>query len=206
VARTQWTYWLRQAGDAEILRRGGLAPPALRGARQLDNAAAALSAVELLRNRLPVSMQAVRRGLIEVQLRGRFQVIPGRPVLILDVAHNPQAAVALAESLAAMPFSPRTLAVVGMLADKDIAGTLAALRGRVDVWLLADLDGPRAARAQVLADAIVAGKLGGEIECHSSPQDAYARARKLAGEDDRIAVFGSFLTVAAVLRELPRYG
>jgi dihydrofolate synthase/folylpolyglutamate synthase len=151
-------------------------------------------------------MQAVRRGLIEVELRGRFQVIPGRPAVVLDVAHNPQAAAALADSLAAMGFFRRTLAVVGMLADKDIAGTLAALRGRVDVWLLADLDGARGARARLLADAIVAGQLGGESECHSSPQEAYARARKLAGEDDRIAVFGSFLTVAAVLRELPRHG
>ncbi|NJA87972.1 bifunctional folylpolyglutamate synthase/dihydrofolate synthase [Rhodocyclus tenuis] len=231
--RMQWTYWLRPrvssvgaedaaaaAADAPtrgaeeiasestlpLLRRGGLAPPALRGARQLDNAAAAMTAVELLRPRLPVSMQAVRRGLIEIELPGRFQVLPGRPVWILDVAHNPQAASALAESLSGMAFFRRTFAVVGMLADKDIAGTLAALRGRVDVWLVADLSGPRAATAQSLASAITTGELGGEVECFATPGDACARALKLAGEDDRIVAFGSFLTVAAVLGELRRCG
>lgn len=209
-SRTQWTYWLRQQADATddaILRRGGLAPPALRGARQLDNAAAALTAVELLRERLPVSMQAVRRGLIEVALPGRFQIIPGRPALILDVAHNPQAAEGLARSLGSMGFFRHTLAVVGMLADKDIAATLAPLAGKVDHWLLADLDGPRAAPAAALAAVVngsSAGKLGGEVECFDSPAAAYARARKLAGEDDRIVAFGSFLTVAAVMRELQR--
>lgn len=209
-SRMQWTYWLRQpASDAAdgILRRGGLAPPALRGARQLDNAAAALTAVELLRERLPVSMQAVRRGLIGVELPGRFQIIPGQPTQILDVAHNPQAAEGLARSLGSMGFFRRTLAVVGMLADKDIAATLAPLAGKVDLWLLADLDGPRAAPASALA-AVVAGTagagLGGEVECFDSPAAAYARARKLVGEDDRIVVFGSFLTVAAVMRELQR--
>ena len=216
-SRTQWTYWLRQpvaesvpsADTADtLLRRGGIAPPALRGARQLDNASAALTAVELLRERLPVSMQAVRRGLIEVELPGRFQIIPGRPALILDVAHNPQAAEGLARSLGAMGFFRRTLAVVGMLADKDIAATLAPLAGKVDLWLLADLDGPRAAPAAALA-AVIAGTaggaaLGGEVECFDSPAAACARARKLAGEDDRIVAFGSFLTVAAVMRELKR--
>lgn len=210
-SRTQWTYWLRQQADAAgdaTLRRGGLAPPALRGARQLDNAAAALTAVELLRERLPMSMQAVRRGLIEIALPGRFQIIPGRPALILDVAHNPQAVEGLARSLGSMGFFRNTLAVVGMLADKDIAATLAPLAGKIDRWLLADLDGPRAAPAAALAAVVngstSAGKLGGEVECFDSPAAAYARARKLAGEDDRIVAFGSFLTVAAVMRELQR--
>ena len=208
---SQWTWWLRRheataSTDGEsILRRGGLAPPALRGAHQLENAAATLTVVELLRDRLPVSMQAVRRGLIEVELPGRFQIVPGRPTIILDVAHNPQAAQGLADSLGGMGFYRRTLAVVGMLADKDIEATLAPLAGKVDLWLCADLDGPRAAPASRLAGVV--GGLGGTVECFAgsdAPAAALARALSLAGEDDRIVGFGSFLTVAALLRELGR--
>ena len=82
----QWTYWSAHG------RRAGLPWPALRGDHQLGNAAAAMTALESLRERVPVDMGAIRRGLVEVELPGRFQVLPGRPAVILDVAHNPQAA------------------------------------------------------------------------------------------------------------------
>lgn len=195
--KTQWTWWGRNN-----LRRGGLANPGLRGASQLRNAAAVLAVVEALRARLPVSMQAVRRGLIELELPGRFQLIPGRPALVLDVAHNPQAVAGLVDNLGDMGFHEKTIAVVGMLADKDIAGALAPLAGRVDVWHLADLDVPRGAAAAVLAAAIAAGSLGGSVECHALPEAAFAAASKQAGENDRILAFGSFYTVAAVMRAL----
>ncbi|HRI92844.1 MAG TPA: bifunctional tetrahydrofolate synthase/dihydrofolate synthase [Accumulibacter sp.] len=193
----QWTFWGRGG-----LRRGGLANPGLRGRCQLRNACAALAAVEGLKTRLPVSMSAVRRGLIELDLPGRFQVLPGRPTIVLDVAHNPQAVGELVDNLAGMGFFARTLAVVGMLADKDIAGSLAPLAGRIDRWLLADLGGPRGASAASLAEVVTAASLGGEVECLSSPEQAFARSAKLAGENDRIAVFGSFYTVAAVMRSM----
>ncbi len=195
--QTQWTFW----GPAG-LRRGGLANPALRGRCQLRNACAALAAVDCLKAALPVSMSAVRRGLIELQLPGRFQVLPGRPAIVLDVAHNPQAVGELADNLAGMGFFARTLAVVGMLADKDIAGSLAPLAGKIDCWLLADLEAPRGASAAALAAVVTEAALGGEIECLASPAQAFARSAKLAGENDRIAVFGSFYTVAAVMRSL----
>ncbi len=205
--KTQWTFWQRdpsQQGAGALTRRGGLANPALRGACQLRNASAVLTAIETLKERLPVSMQAIRRGLLEPELRGRFQVIPGRPAVILDVGHNPQAVAVLAENLGEMGFFEKTYAVVGMLADKDIAGALAALAGKVDVWHLATLDVPRGARAEVLAEAVMSAKLGGRVECHASPEDAFACAAKQAGENDRIATFGSFHTVSAVMRVLKR--
>ena len=191
----QWTFWGRDG-----LRRAGLAPPALRGAGQLRNAAVALAVVESLRPRLPVGMQAVRRGLVETELPGRFQVLPGRPTVVLDVAHNPQAVSGLAERLAELPFAAQTIAVVGMLADKDIAGSLAPLAGRVDHWLLADLDGARGASAKTLAAAVRQHGLGGEVDCLASVASAFQRSAELAGENDRILVFGSFYTVAAVMR------
>ncbi|MBS1231024.1 MAG: FolC bifunctional protein [Proteobacteria bacterium] len=195
--QTQWTFWGR---DGQ--RRGGLANPALRGRFQLRNAAAVLAVVESLKDRLPVSMQAVRRGLLEVELPGRFQVLPGRPSIVLDVAHNPQAVAGLADNLGEMGFFERTIAVVGMLGDKDIPGALAALAGKIDVWLLASLDTPRGAPAQALAAVIAEQKLGGAVESFDTPAEAFACAAKLAGENDRILVFGSFYTVAAVLRAL----
>ncbi len=196
--KTQWTFWGRNK-----LRRDGLASPGLRGECQLRNASAVLAVVETLKARLPVSMQAIRRGLIEVELPGRFQVLPGRPVVVLDVAHNPQAVAGLAANLGDMGFFEKTIAVVGMLGDKDIAGALAALSGKIDVWMLAGLDslaGSRGAPAQALADVVCGSKLGGRVECFGSPQEAFTSAAKLAGENDRILVFGSFYTVAAVMR------
>lgn len=193
--RTQWTFW-----GSQKLRRGGLPNPALRGSYQLGNASTALAVVEILKGRLPVAMQAIRRGLLELDLAGRFQVIPGRPVLVLDVAHNPQAVAALAGNLDEMGFAARTIAVVGMLADKDVAGALAPLAGKIDHWLIAGLEVPRGASAELLAKVVADCALGGEYECLASPAEAYERAVKLAGENDRIVVFGSFHTVAAVLR------
>ena len=195
--KSQWTFWGRRG-----VRRGGLANPGLRGAYQLRNASAVLAVVGELKDRLPVSMQAIRRGLIELELPGRFQVLAGRPVVILDVAHNPQAVAGLADNLGEMGFFEKTIAVVGMLGDKDRAGALASLAGKIDVWLLASLDVPRGAPAEALATVVTAGKLGGHVECFASPDEAFKRAAKLAGENDRIAVFGSFYTVAAVMRAM----
>jgi dihydrofolate synthase/folylpolyglutamate synthase len=192
----QWMYWGRSG------RRGGLAPPALRGERQLANAAAALAALDELRGRLPVAMQDVRNGLARVELPGRFQVLPGRPTVILDVAHNPQAARVLADNLSSMGFYPETYAVFGMLKDKDIEAVCRALKGRFSAWFAADLFVPRGATAAALADAIASAGAGGEVACFENPLAAYAAARKRAGENDRIVVFGSFHTVAEVMQGL----
>jgi dihydrofolate synthase / folylpolyglutamate synthase len=192
----QWMYWGRSG------RRGGLAPPALRGERQLANAAAALAALDELRGQLPVAMQDVRNGLARVELPGRFQVLPGRPTVILDVAHNPQAARVLADNLSSMGFYPETYAVFGMLKDKDIEAVCRALKGRFSAWFAADLSVPRGASAAALADAIASAGAGGEVVCFEKPLAAYAAARKRAGENDRIVVFGSFHTVAEVMQGL----
>jgi len=189
----QWQYWGR-AG-----RRSGLAWPALRGAVQLANASCVLAALDALRDKLPVAMQDIRCGLLEVELPGRFQVLPGRPTLVIDVAHNPQAARVLADNLGGMAFHPTTWAVFGMLRDKDISGVIEAVKARVDVWLPCTLEGPRAASADFLAEALEAAgcKVGGR---YPTPLQALQQAQAGAGEDDRILAFGSFLTVAEVLR------
>jgi len=185
--KTQWSYW----GPGG--KRGGLAHPALRGAMQLRNAAAAMCALDCLREKLPLGMQEIRRGLAEVTLPARFQVLPGRPQVILDVAHNPQAAEALAENLAVSGFAPETIAVCGMLRDKDVDGVIRALAPRITRWQMASLSGPRAASAEELARHVA------DAECFATPSRAFEAALSRASENDKIVVFGSFLTVGEVL-------
>ena len=198
----QWDYW------GPGTRRAALAHPALRGQRQLRNAAAALAALDALRERLPVGMQDVRRGLAEVALPGRFQVLPGRPQVILDVAHNVEAAQALAENLGAAGYAAQTLAVFGMLRDKDIAGVARQMAPRVTRWHLCGLGGPRGADAETLARILACAGIRAPLLRHAGAAEAFAAAREAAGENDKIVAFGSFLTVAEVMQSLaaPRNG
>jgi dihydrofolate synthase/folylpolyglutamate synthase len=187
---TQWACW----GPGG--KRSGLAHPALRGAMQLRNASAAFAALDSLRERLPIAMQDVRRALAEVALPGRFQVLPGRPQVVLDVAHNPEAAAVLAANLGESGFSPETIAVFGMLRDKDIAGVVRAVAPRITRWHLATLPGPRGADAAHLMNVMAQEKITAPAFRHENVAAALAAARSEAAESDKIIVFGSFLTVA----------
>ncbi len=191
--QNQWDY------RSKLNARGSLPYPALRGAFQLNNASAALAALDVLKDRLPVSMEAVRRGLGEVQLAGRFQFVPGKPTLILDVAHNPQAARSLAQNLAGMPACPHTYAVFAMLKDKDMAGVAKAFGSHIDTWLVAGIATPRGASAAELVQALRQAGAGGEMLSFDNIAEAVSYAYKAAGENDRIIAFGSFHTVAEVM-------
>jgi dihydrofolate synthase / folylpolyglutamate synthase len=194
----QWDY------RSEVNTRNALPYPALRGAFQLHNASAALAALDVLKDCLPVSMEAVRRGLGEVQLAGRFQFVPGKPALILDVAHNPHAARSLAQNLASLPPCPHTWAVFSMLKDKDMAGVVAALDQQIDTWLAAGIDTPRGATPEKLEQVLEQCWVRGEIKICANITEALRYAYNAAGENDRIVAFGSFYTVAEVMaaREL----
>ena len=192
-------------------RYAGMAYPALRGANQLINASGALAALEALRDRLPITAQAVRNGLAVVELPGRFQVFPGQPVLVLDVAHNPHSVAALTANLDAMGFFPTTHAVFGAMADKDLTPMLARIGPIVDRWYFTDLPTPRAETAAALQQKWNALQMvaGGRREVHSSthanPADALQAAIAQADPADRIVVFGSFYTVGGVLLDgMPR--
>ncbi|MDH3287806.1 MAG: bifunctional tetrahydrofolate synthase/dihydrofolate synthase [Betaproteobacteria bacterium] len=197
VQGKHWQYWGPRGP------RSALPHPVLRGAYQLDNAAAAITALECLRERLPVAMNDIRQGLLQVELPGRFQVMPGRPPVILDVAHNPHAARALAANLAAMGCTGRTYSVFAMFGDKDVAGVVAALAPQISHWVIAGMAGPRGADAGDLERALGAAGIGASTRC-ASVADAYAQACDMATENDRIVVFGSFYTVASVMALLER--
>jgi dihydrofolate synthase/folylpolyglutamate synthase len=182
-------------------RYSGLAYPALRGANQLVNAAGVLAALTALRERLPVNAQAVRNGLAFVELPGRFQIIPGQPTLVLDVAHNPHSVAALAANLDAMGFFPTTHAVFGAMADKDLPHMFALVAPLVDRWYFTDLPTPRAAAGADLSDRWQAQNKRKDVraETHADPMQALQSAIDAADPADRIIVFGSFYTVGGVL-------
>ncbi len=188
-------------------RYGGMAYPALRGANQLLNASGVLAALTALRERLPVTAQAVRNGLSLAALPGRFQIIPGQPTLVLDVAHNPHAVAALTANLDAMGFFPTTHAVFGAMADKDLAPMLAKINPLIDRWYFTDLPTPRASSG---ADLLATWQThhrrdNASASAHASPEEALQAALARADPADRIIVFGSFFTVGGVLKDgVPR--
>jgi dihydrofolate synthase / folylpolyglutamate synthase len=207
--RQQWT-WATSAGRGSR-RYSGMAYPALRGANQLINASGVLAALAALRDRLPVSAQAVKQGLAAVELPGRFQIVPGEPALVLDVAHNPHAVSALVANLDAMGFYPRTHAVFGGMADKDLQQVLQRAAPLVDAWYFCDLPTKRAQTANGLLSIWEQLSGGGKptgkavATTHSSPAQALQAALVQADPADRILVFGSFYTVGGVLEHgLPK--
>lgn len=189
----QWLFWSLDGW------RLTLPHPSLRGTYQFDNASACLAALEALRGKLPVTPQDIRRGLLEAAVPGRFQVLPGKPARILDVAHNPHAARALSTNLRQMWCGGKTIAVFAMLGDKDSAGVIAALREEIDLWLVAGIEHARGANAGELEEALLAAGIDA-IQAFPDIAAAYHHACQIAGEDDRIAAFGSFHTVAEVMQ------
>lgn len=197
-------------------RYNSMAYPALRGANQLLNASGVLAALSAMHHRLPITAQAVRNGLALVELPGRFQIVPGQPTLVLDVAHNPHAVAALANNLDQMAFYPRTFAVFGAMADKDISTLLTRMLPVVDGWYCTNLPTPRAATAEALVELVRSAEgearargavLPARINAsaHGDPRSALLAALEAADPADRIVVFGSFYTVGGVMKDgLPR--
>jgi len=200
MAAAGWSWWSdRQRFD--VLPR-----PRLIGDFQLQNAAGVLMALQELASRCPVTRGAIEQGLRTVTLSGRFQVFSGPPVWILDVAHNPQSAHVLAETLRARPAAGRTLFMTGMLRDKDIGGVFRAMSGLADEWHLVTLAGRRGATAAQLADHLRQLPEEVPMTLHATVDAAFAMLGATAGSNDRILVFGSFLTVAGVAMLLERDG
>lgn len=199
--RQQWAF------GGRVQRRNALAYPALRGANQLLNASAALAALEALREQIAVPQQAVRQGLLQASLPGRFQILPGQPTIIFDVAHNPHAAAVLEKNLGNMGFHPYTYAVFSMLSDKDIEAVVRHMAPRIDHWFCAPLPGPRGLSSQTIQSKVqkVVSETDSkapkdvQVSSYESVKDALTAARSKTNLDDRIVVFGSFLTVAEAL-------
>lgn len=181
---------------------GLLPPPALPGRIQYDNAATVIAALTALQLLLPVPVEAVAAGLRGVSLPARFQRIPGPVECILDVAHNPDAARVLAENLRAAPVPGRSFGVAGMFKDKLAEEVARALAPCLDRWFLGGLAGPRGQSAAALAARVHTVAPAAEIAEHGSVTEAHAAAQRAARPGDRLVVFGSFHTVAEILKDL----
>ena len=202
LEQQQWSFHFHPQApdfsDGLMRNRNALPVPALRGAYQLGNAACALAVIECLNAELPIDIGAIKRGLLLVSNPGRFQVLPGRPLVILDVGHNPHAARALRQGLMALPFAEKRIAVFSMLADKDMDAVIEIVKDQFDEWYLAPLALPRGQSAQVQAQKLEAHGIG-HVHCLKNVVAAYHAALAGASENDRITVFGSFHTVAEVM-------
>ena len=178
----------------------GLPLPVLRGSRQFDNAAAALECVRALHPSIPVEMAAMRNGLLDARVAARFQVLPGKPVVILDVAHNAAAAQVLADNLESMPCSGRTLGVFGVLQDKEIDKIASVLAGQVDQWYACGLPVARGATTAQIRNGLLQATAPERVVCFENVANALVAAQDTARENDRIVVFGSFYTVSEALK------
>ena len=173
--------------------------PGIPGVRQLGNASAALMALDLLRSRFPVDSKSIAEGLAACRLPGRLERLEGEPEILLDVAHNPDAASALAEALQSGPPAVRCVAVFAVYADKDIDGIVRALGSSIDAWYVAPLPAPRGATGEAVASTLASARIHVPVYVHDSVANAAAAARSDAGSGGRVVVFGSFETVRQAL-------
>ena len=196
-SRDGWQYEAKKAS----LKLPSLA---LQGDFQLNNAASVICAVQHLNDLLPVLPATIGEALRVVTLMGRFYQVTESPTIIVDVAHNPQAAKSLAHNLQKTPCAGRTLAVFAMLADKDVEGVIHALAPQISVWYLADIHHVRGAKAEYLQLKLQQESLGQAkpINLFENVSIALQAACKDAGKNDRIIVFGSFYTVAEAIDSL----
>jgi dihydrofolate synthase / folylpolyglutamate synthase len=189
----QWQYWAQVEQTSNLKRRFGLPWPALRGEHQLANASTAITALDYIQDRLPLSMQAIREGLLSVSWPGRFQVLPGTPITLCDVAHNPHAMRALAKNLDRMSFFPATWCIWGMLSDKEAAECAQLLQPHIQHWVVCSLHGERSRSAAELASILESlGILTSSIYLFESPLEAYNWVKTTAMPSDRIVITGSF--------------
>ena len=180
--------------------------PCLRGQHQLQNAAAAVAVAELNAARFPLSTAAIRQGVGAAQLHGRFEVLPGTPEVILDVAHNLQSARALAHNLSVHRYQGRSRAIFALMKDKDIDAILGEVWEQIDDWYLVALDDPRAMDLKSIQTHVRARKLHGELVEFGDAASACEYVRSNAGTGDRIVVFGSFVLVGEVGKIWPTVG
>ncbi len=201
VPGRDYEFWAGEAGwnfDYGPVSLRDLPPPALAGIHQMANAATALAAITAMGG-IELTHANVSQALRAVRLPGRFQRVPGDVEWIFDVAHNVPAALGLAANLRTLPRA-RTIAVCGILGDKDVQGITAALSADIDAWVLVTLDGPRALTTHDLARHLPGDAC---ILAHAADVAAACRvARDAAQPGDRILVFGSFLTVGPALEFL----
>jgi len=165
--------------------------------------AGVLMVLHALSDRYPVNEHAIRRGLQEFNLSGRFQVVPDRAQIILDVAHNRQSMELLVQNLRGLPVPGRTHVLIGMLSDKNHPAIFREIMEIADFWHLVTLEGPRGTDSGMLGrDLAALGVSTDRVAHYPVVADALNRIREMVGPQDRIVITGSFLTVGAAMKHL----
>jgi dihydrofolate synthase / folylpolyglutamate synthase len=191
----RWSY------DGLSVSLRDLPPSALVGSIQYRNAATALAALEALGGSVGLNERTVSAALPTVRLPGRFQSVQKASVeWILDIAHNEPAAVTFAQHLRERPAKGQTLAVVGILSDKDAGAIARVLEREVDHWILCALTGPRGSSAEDLARRMSLSPSA--VTLAASVEEGCAVASATAKPGDRVLVFGSFHTVGPAMQWL----
>ena len=200
IKRSSWDYW------GSCNKYNTLPYPALgKTSHQLRNASACLAALDAVRDTLPVTPKNISQGLLKADLPGRLQVLPNKPRVVLDVAHNPNAAHILGSNLSKMCGYKKTYAVFAILSDKDIEGVVKELIPKVDVWYVTGVNSFRGASADEIVkvlENVGINKIDGSIIIFPDPVVAYESACKQATINDRICVFGSFYVVGKIMEHL----
>jgi len=173
--------------------------PALVGEFQLNNASTVLAGIETLQNKLKVSENAIKKGLLEATAPGRLQIIHESPEWLIDVAHNPHAAKELAKYLKKHPVTGKTYAIFSMLKDKDISQVLSILDKYIDEWHIIGLEGSRGLTINELNQYINDLERKGSIFPHKDISEACLHLKNNSKFEDRVVAFGSFLVVSAVI-------
>ena len=176
--------------------------PGLKGDPQFNNLAGVLMCLTALQNRLPVTDEIIYRALPEIHLMGRFQVLKGKPVTILDVSHNPDSTALLAENLGQQSVTGKTYAIVAMLKDKDISESLSNVFPCIDYWNVSGLSVSRGEKPEVLKAALEEINPLSHCQIFADVNQAWEHVYKVARENDRVVVFGSFHTVGAIIERL----
>jgi len=176
--------------------------PSLAGRFQLDNAANVITVITQLQTRLVVTNKSIEKGLTNTLIAGRLQTVATHPTLLLDVAHNPQAAEQLALYLHNDRHSGKTVALFSVLKDKDITGIVTPFKSLIDHWYIISLEGERGqAATQIEFELKEMGINSTEIVSNSFKK-AVQDIKNALEYEDRIVAFGSFLLVAGVLESL----
>lgn len=178
--------------------------PKLQGMFQLNNATSALMAIKILDDKLPLNESAIQKGITSTLLPGRFEEVQTNPSLVFDVAHNPQAALSLSDNLKAHAIQGKTVAVFSILKDKDISGVIKALIHDIDYWYIAQIEHERAADLDTISGAIKNINPVSLVKSCKNITEAYQFASKEVASNDRIIVFGSFFTVADIMKLIPK--
>ncbi|MFM2343412.1 MAG: hypothetical protein RLZZ210_20 [Pseudomonadota bacterium] len=191
---SQWNFY------SELKNIPSISHPTLKGMNQLQNASCAIMALNLIKHILPVSNQDIRRGLIEIELDGRFTILAGQPTIVMDVAHNAHASLVLADNLDRMGFYPKNIAIFGAMQDKDIPSMLYPLKDIIDEWHICTLPTARSASLEQLHQAITLACPNKPIYQYQDFGSAYINIKQNIKQEERIAIFGSFYTVAEAMK------